>query len=537
VRKLVTSRCMSICLFLTLAATAAVAAAGDLRIGFKAEVTAADPHVLSGQNRNVWAHVYESLIAEDAQLRAQPQLALSWRAIKPTVWEFKLRPHVRFHNGETMTAEDVKYSIERAMNLTGARTFRTYLKGIKSVQVSAPLTIQVTTDVVNPTMPDNLGLIAIIPRSLGAQVNEASFAGGKAAIGTGPYKFLTWINGQKVVLARNNDYWGAQEPWDTVTFQFIPREPARAAALLSGAVDIIDGATTNLRSALRASNQMEMATTTSYMLNYLSLDQGSTISPYIQSNDGVPLKSNPLKLRLVRQALMSAISRPGLIKFLMKKDGTAAQQIVPQGFLGYDSGLTLPPYDVAKGKALLAEAGYAQGFRMTIHCPNNRYVNDARLCEALAQLFSQIGVTTEVVTMPFSVFLSQLAGGSKDGAEFSAFLIGAGAVTGDSLTILASAIHTRNPAKGLGANNYGHYSNVEVDRLIEDALQTMDPGKREALQQEATRIALQDGAMLPLLHQNASWAFRKNIHFVPRADGFTMAMNIRPNISQVPLSH
>lgn len=512
---------------LMLAAATTQACGADLRIGFKAEVTSADPHVLNGQNRNVWAHVYESLISEDAKLRPVPKLALSWRALDPTTWEFKLRPDVHFHNGALMTAEDVKYSIDRAMHLTGARTFRSYLKGIKAVTVTGPLTVQVSTSETNPTVPDNLGLIAIIPRSLGAGVSEESFANGKSAIGTGPYKFAAWTNGQKVVLKKNADYWGAKEPWDSVTFQFIPREPARASALLSGAVDIIDGATANLKSAFRTANNIEQSSVTSYMLNYLSLDQSRDVTPFVKDNDGAPLAKNPFKVPQVRQAMMRAVSRAGLIRFLMKGDGTASEQLVPVGFFGYDASLSLPAYDVAKAKALLAEGGYPQGFQMTVQCSNNRYVNDGKLCEAMAQLFSQIGIKTEVSVMPFSVFLPRAAGGPSGVSEFSIFMLGIGAVTGDSLTTLASTIHTPDRKTGIGANNYAGYSNAKVDALIDAALETMDPVKREALQKQAAKIALEDGAIIPLLNQNATWAYRNNLSFVPRADGFTMATDIR----------
>ena len=522
------SPCISVAVVAVALTVTMVAHAADLRIGFKAEVTSADPHVLNGQNRNVWAHVYESLISEDAKLRPVPKLALSWRAVNPTTWEFKLRPGVHFHDGALMSAEDVKYSIDRAMHLTGARTFRSYLKGITGVTVTGPLTVQISTSETNPTVPDNLGLIAIIPRSLGANVSEESFASGKSAIGTGPYKFAAWINGQKVVLNKNADYWGTKEPWDSVTFQFIPREPARASALLSGAVDIIDGATANLKSAFRTAQNIEQTSVTSYMLNYLLLDQRRDVTPFVRDNNGAPMSSNPFKVPQVRQAMMRAISRSGLIRFLMKADGTASEQLVPVGFFGYDAGLRLPDYDVAAAKALLAEGGYPKGFRMTVQCPNNRYVNDGKLCEAMAQLFSRIGIATEVSVMPFSVFLPRAAGGPSGVSEFSIFMLGTGAVTGDSLTMLTSIVHTPDRKTGIGANNYGGYSNPKVDALIDAALETMDPIKREALQQQAARIALEDGAIIPLLNQNATWAYRNNLSFAPRADGFTMATDIRP---------
>lgn len=504
----------------------AAAQAADLKIGFKAEVTSADPHVLNSANRNIWEHVYETLVDQDAQLRPRPGLALSWRMLNPTTWEFKLRPNVKFQNGAAMTADDVKYSIERALTLSGPRTFRSYLRDVEAVSVSDPLTIHVKSKHVSPTMPDNLGLIAILPKSLGANVTEDSFANGKSAIGTGPYLFANWAHGQKLVLRKNPSYWGEKEPWDTVTFQFIPREPARAAALLSGSVDIINDITANMEGSFRGNYQI--ASVTSYMLNYLALDQFRDSSPFIKDASGAPLKKNPLKELKVRQAIMTAINREAIIKFLMKGDATASEQLVPKGFLGYDPALKLPAYDLGKAKALLGEAGYPNGFQLTIHCPNNRYINDAKVCEALAQVLSQIGIKTDVATMPYAVFQTRAFGGGPNGEpEFSVFLVGNGAVTGDSLTGLVSTIHSFNKASSTGVSNYGRYSNKEVDALIDKASVTTDEAARADLQKQAAKMALNDGAIVPLLHLNAAWAMKKNITITPRADAFTRAMDIR----------
>lgn len=518
-RKVCSLTCLVGCLF------SAGAGAAELKIGFKAEVTSADPHVLNGANRNIWAHVYESLVIQDQQLRPKPGLALSWQMINPKTWEFKLRPNVSFQNGAIMNAEDVKYSIERAMHLTGPRTFRTYLKDVESLNVTGPLTLQVKTKAPSPTIPDNLGLIAIIPKSLGTTITEASFANGKSSIGTGPYKFVSWANGQKIVLARNPGYWGAKEPWDNVTFNFIPREPSRAAALLSGSVDIINDVNANILNSLK---EFDMTSITSYMLNYIALDQFRDVSPFVRGTDGNPLKKNPLRDPKVRLALMTATNREGIIKHLMKGDGTAAEQLVPKEFFGFDSTLKLPAHDLAKAKELLTQAGYPGGFQMTIHCPNNRYINDAKLCEAVAQSFSQIGVATEVSTMPYSVFVGRAFGGGPNGEpEFSAFLVGYGAVTGDSLTGLMSTIHTSDKNTSAGVSNYGRYSNKQVDALIEKAAQSTDEKAREALQKQATKLALDDVAIIPLIHLNAAWAMKKGLTIKPRADGFTMAMDIR----------
>lgn len=503
--------------------------AADLNIGFKAEITSADPHVLNGNNRNVWAHVYDTLVAQDENLRPKPALALSWRAVNPTTWEFKLRPKVVFNNGLPFTADDVKYSLDRAIAATGPRTFRSYLKDVASVAVIDPLTVQIKAKMVSPTLPEDVGLVPIISKSLGANVPEDSFATGKSAIGTGPYKFVEWAHGQRVVFARNDAHWGGKEPWDKVIIQFIPKEPARASALLSGTVDVIDAATSNMADAFKGSGKIATASMTSYLLNYLMLDRLRDDSPYIKGSDGKPLPKNPLNDLKVRQALTTAINREGIIRQVMKGDADAASQLVPSGFVGYNPALKVPAYDLAKAKALLAEAGYPNGFNLTLHCSNDRYMNDAKMCEALGQLFTQVGIKTEVRAAPFAIFQTRgISGGPNGTSEYSLSMFGIGAVTGDSMRPLLSVAHSMDKKAGLGVNNYAGYSNKELDALIVKAATTVEEDARAELQKAAAQKLVDDVGIIPLIFPKASWAFNKSVTVKPRSDGFTYAMNIRP---------
>jgi peptide/nickel transport system substrate-binding protein len=500
------------------------AVAAELKIGFKAELTSADPHVLNGANRNVLSHVYESLVGQDDQLRPVASLALSWKLLAPTSWEFTLRPGVRFHNGAALTAADVKYSIERAMALKGPRTFRSYLKDVQQVRSNGPLTVIVDTKRVSPTLPENIGMIAILPQALGS-VPESAFAAGRAAIGTGPYTYGHWSHGQQLVLNKNSAYWGQPEPWDKVSIYFVPREPARAAALLSGSVDVVNDVTTHMQHAFQG---YEMVSTTSYMLNYLSVDQFRDSTPFVFDNEGRKLDRNPLKAIKVRQAMNHAIDRGAIIKYLMKQDAVASEQLVPAGFFGHDPAFHLPGYDPARARALLAEAGYPNGFRLTIHCTNNRYLNDAKVCEAVAQMLTRVGIKAAVATMPFAVFQGRAMGGNKTGdPEFSVVLFGVSAVTGNSITGLTSNIRGFDKTAGTGSSNLGRYHNASVDALIEQAASTVDAVPREQLQRQATGLALNDGAIIPLHHLKATWAMRPGLSVRPRSDGFTLAMNIR----------
>jgi peptide/nickel transport system substrate-binding protein len=520
------SRWIAFGLLLAALVSPARSSAADLRVGLKAEINSADPHVLNPVNRNVWLHVYETLVVQDDKLRARPGLARGWRATGETTWEFLLRPDVRFHDGSTLTADDVKASIERAKGLAGPRTYRTYLKDVESVQVLDALKLQITTLGPSPNLPDNVSLIAILPKAH-AQAGEEAFAKG-AAIGTGPYRFAEWVRGERVVLARNDKYWGAPEPWERVVFVPLPKEPARAAALLSGSVDVIDGATASMSDAFARSDRVVLASTTSYWLNYLQFDRFRTPSPYIADADGKPLAANPLHDLKVRQAIHLAINREAIARHVMKGDAVPAGQVVPDGFFGHDPALAPPAADAARAKALLTQAGYPRGFRMTLHCTNDRYLNDARVCEAIGQMLSQAGLQVDVQAMPFAVFQTRaVSGGANKEPEFSVFMLGIGAVTGDSLTPLMAVTHTHDAAKGEGANNYGRYSNPKLDDLIDRAARTISPREREELQKAAARVLAEDLGIVPIHHLNAAWALRKGLTIVPRSDGFTFATTVR----------
>jgi peptide/nickel transport system substrate-binding protein len=514
---------------LALAGTGAARAA-DLRIGYKAEISAADPHVLDAAGRNLWGHIYETLVGLDNDLRPVAQLATGWRQVDPRTWEFQLRAGVRFSDGEPFTAEDARYSIERARHLAGARTFRTYLKSIAEVKVTGPLTLRVVTRAANPVLPQNLGLVAMLPRSLGDKVKEADFATGRAAIGTGPYRFVSWEHGQQLTFARNTTYWGAPEPWDHVVFQFIAKEPARASALLSGLVDVIDASSANIADAFaRTEGRIRTVSATSYMLNYLQLDQARQVSPYVSDNEGHPLAVNPLRDVKVREAISVAIDRDLIAGRVTKGDSVPAGQLVPQGFFGFARAVAPPQGDAAQARRLLAQAGYPSGFRLTLHCPNDRYLNDAKTCEAIGQMLTRAGIRTEVRTLPYSVYITRATSGGEGGKpEFSAFMLGIGAVSGDSLEPLVAAAHSQDKKAGLGANNRSGYANRAVDALVDEAMRTMEPQAREQVQRQAAITLAEDVGVVPLHHLRATWAYRNGLMVKPRSDGFTYATNIRP---------
>ncbi|WP_457281998.1 ABC transporter substrate-binding protein [Polaromonas sp. P5_D5] len=507
--------------------------AADLRIGFKAEVTSADPHVLGAANRGVWMNVYDSLIGQDEKLHPIPLLALSWKAIDEKQWEFKLRPGVKFHNGEPMTANDVKFSLDRARALAGPKTFKTYLRAVDSVRVQDPLTVIIKTKEAAPTLPENVGLVAILSKGSGAEIKEEDFENGKAAVGTGPFKYAGLIPSQQVTMTRNDAYWGSKPAWSKVIYQLIPKEPARAAAMLGGSVDVIDGAAGSLTETLKKSGKVSVVSTTSYLLNYLAMDQFRAVSPYVTSHDGKPLAKNPFQDKRVRQAITVAINRDAINKFVMKGDAEPATQIVPAGFFGYEPALKLQPGDTARAKALLTEAGYPSGFKVVLHCTNDRYLNDARVCEAIAQMLTQAGIKTDTRTLPYANFITRATSGGAGGEpEFSLAMCGIGAVLGDSLEPYTAVVHTFDKALGTGANNYGRYSNKEFDAAIRSASKTLSEKEREELLRTAARVAAEDVAIVPVHNAKVAWGLRKGLSMSPRSDGFTIANGIKDAASK-----
>ncbi|MGP4142204.1 ABC transporter substrate-binding protein [Sodalis praecaptivus] len=506
----------------------AAARADDLVIGMKAAVDNADPHQLFTPNRNVDLQVYEPLIYQDRYLKPQPWLATAWKNIDPVTWELTLREGVKFSNGQPFTAEDVVFSLRRGLTLDGLRTYRGYLKDIVKVEALDAHRIRITTRQPTSLLPWNLTSIGMVSAAAAKGATAADFNGGRAAVGTGPYRWVKWTPGQEVVLAKNPDYWQGAEPWDKVTYRFIPNDSARVAALLSGDVDVIDQVPGNLSKRITANQGTALVEDTSVFNAFLAPDRYYDVSPFITANDGSPLPGNPFKNPQVRQALTLAINRDGLASRIMQGAATPTGQLAPEGMKGYDPGIALPRYDPARARQLLKDAGYPQGFRLTLHCYNDRFAGDAQTCQAVAAMLTAVGITTRVETMPSSVFFKRAtSGGANGGPGFSMYMALYGTPTGNSTNFLITTVETYDKAKGLGINNRGQYANPAIDKVIDASQTTFDDAENEKLLLQATRMTLEDQAVIPLFFLKSSWGIRAGLTLEPRRDGFTMARNIR----------
>lgn len=255
---------------------------------------------------------------------------------------------------------------------------------------------------------------------------------------------------------------------------------------------------------------------------YLYLDQKRDVTPGVTDAQGRPLDRNPLKDVRVRRALSLAINREGIVRQVMGGHATPSGQLLPAGVMGHDPTLKPDPFDPQQARALLAEAGYPNGFSIVLAGPNDRYVNDDRVVQAIAQMWTRIGVRTQVNTLPSAVFFPRSA---RD--EFSVGLLGWGTGTGEPDSPLQALIATPDRDRGWGQFNRSGYSNPQVDALLEQALSTLDRGAREQLYFRAIRIAMEDKAIIPLHHQVNIWATRRGLVYNARNDERTMATELR----------
>ena len=498
--------------------------AADLRVGLKLEPSSIDPHYHNlGPNNSAARHIFDRLVHTNEKQQLGPGLAVSWKPLSDTVWEFKLRQGVKFHDGSPFTADDVLFTFERAPNVEASpSSFALYTKG-KTLKKIDDFTIHITTERPYPLMPNDVSTLNIVSKKHGEGAKTADYNSGKAAIGTGPYKFVEWVPGDRLVLEKNPDYWGEKAAFDHVVFKPINSDPTRVAALLAGDVDMIDLVPTADIAHLKANPDVVLSQGVSNRVIYLHLDHDRDDSPFVTGTGG----KNPLKDLRVRKAISKAINRPAIVEKVMEGVAIPAGQLLPEGFFGVSPNLKVEAYDPEGAKKLLAEAGWGGGFGLTLHGPNDRYINDDKIAQAIGQMLTRVGIKAKIETMPRSVYFSRASRGGPDKTpEFSFMLVGWGAGTGEASSPLKSLLHTYDKARGFGASNRGRYSNPEVDKIVEDALATVDDAKREKLLQKATEIAINDLGIIPLHYQVNTWATRTGLAYTPRTDEATLLMNV-----------
>ena len=468
---------------------ASPALAAELRVGMKGMVHGADPHQSFSPNRNVQLHVYETLLVQDEHLVAHPGLAESWQAVDPLTWAFTLRPGVRFHDGSPLTPQDVAFSIMGAQTATGIRTYASAVRNVASVEPTGERTLLLHMREPSPLQPAFLVSVAIVSARAAQDATTADWNGGRAAIGTGPYRWVRWNPGQDVVLERNPDYWGEKEPWDRVTFRFIQNDSARVAALLAGDIDVADTLPAELYERVRTTPGMQLVTTDSVFTDYLYLDSISPTTPNATGADGRPLPRNPLLDHRVRQAIDHALNRAALAERAMQGGATAAGQVAAPGLPGHVPGLLPVTYDPALARRLLTEAGYPNGLNLVLPCTSDRFAGDSRTCQAVAQMLNVVGVHAQVDALPTVIYFRRWANILPTGSsEFAATMSMSGSTSGIASESMNTILRTTDAERGLGASNRHFYSDATLDAMLAKVDATFDDTQRAQLEQDRFRL-------------------------------------------------
>lgn len=496
------------------------AEAKSFRMAVAGDANTMDPHANNAGNTTlILRQVYEPLIHRGQKLEKIPGLATEWSNPSPNVWRFKLRQGVKFHDGSTMTADDVVFSIQRALAPTS--DFKLYVSGITEAKKVDESTVDLITSTPNPIVPDGLPRVHIMSKAWSEKNNvqqpqnfrnkEETFAV-RNANGTGPFMLRAREPDSRTVLMRNPNWWGWSQPGmgnvTEMVFTPINNDATRFSALMSGEIDfVLDPPVQNLE-ALKRNPKIKVLEGPENRTIYLSMDQKRDELLYSNVKG-----KNPFKDVRVRQAVYHAIDAEAIKSRVMRGHSVPTGSMWTEFVNGYsDSNEKRLPLDRDKAKKLLAEAGYPNGFEVTLDCPNNRYINDEQICVAVAGMLAQIGIQAKVSATPMGTHLPKL---QKDDTSF--YLLGWGVPTYDALYTLQALIRSRGQGAD-GSFNYGNYSNPKVDALIDQVKVELDLGKRRQLMIDALKLHNEDVGNIPLHHQMIPWAMASNVTAVHQSE-------------------
>ncbi|MGY0197474.1 ABC transporter substrate-binding protein [Leptothrix sp. BB-4] len=513
---------LRIALIAAAAALASLASGGLQAKTFKwtsaADIPTWDVHSQNNALANgIHAAVYESLVYYNSRtFKPEPVLASSWKQVTPTQLRLTLRSGVKFHDGSAFTADDAVFSIERAMSKTS--NFAVYTQGIdKVVKVDAG-TIDIFTKDPNPVLLNQLTELRMMSKAWAEKNNsvapkdiktpEENYAH-RNANGTGPFQLESWQPDQKLVLKRNPAWWGKAEGNVTeVVYTPVKSVATRMAALLSGEVDFVLDPSPQDLARVRAESSLKVIDGLENRTIFLGMDQFRDELP------GSDVKGkNPLKDVRVRRALYQAIDMDSIARVTLRGLGQPTGALVAPQVNGWAKSLDKRlPYDPKVSQKLLAEAGYPNGFEVDFACPNNRYINDEQICQAITAMWARVGVKAKLRTQPLATYFPMI-----QRYEASIYMLGWGVPTFDALYSLQSLVRSVG-AGGDGNYNVGRYSNPQVDAMVERTKKETDLKLRTELLTKALQLQADDVSHLPLHNQVIPWAMKKNIDVVHRAD-------------------
>jgi peptide/nickel transport system substrate-binding protein len=464
----------------------------------------------------VHAMVYESLFYYNRKFELEPVLATGYQQVSPTQVRITLRKNVKFHDGAAFNADDAVFSLNRAMDKTS--NFGVYTQGIDKVVKVDDYTIDIFTKGPNPVLLRQLTELRMMDRDWAEKnksvapkdikTKDENYAH-RNANGTGPYVLKSWDQDVRLVLQKNPNWWGKMEGNVTdIVYTPIKAEATRVAALLSGEVDmVLDPSPADLP-RLRSSPGLKVLDGAENRTIFFGMDQFRDELP------GSNIKGkNPLKDVQVRKALYQAIDIQALHKNTMRGLSQPTGSMIAPQVNGWTKQTDQRyPYSPDAAKKLLAEAGYPNGFEVDFACPNNRYINDEEICQAVTAMWARIGVKAKLRTLPLVTYFPML-----QRYEASIYMLGWGVPTFDALYSLQSLVRTVG-AQGDGNFNVGRYSNPQVDALVERIKVEVDQKTRNELIEKALMLSHQDVSHIPLHNQVIPWAMKKHVDMVHRAD-------------------
>jgi len=475
------------------------------------------------------SNIYEPLVRRKPDLQLEPCLAVEWKQTSDTTWVFKLRPNVKFHDGSSFSAEDVVFSYERATGPGSA--IKPFFSAVKSVKKIDDLTVEFETKGPDPILPDELSSWLIMSKrwatekgaltATGVNGGDENFST-RNANGTGPFVLVKREPEVQTVLKPFGGWWDTPtHNLTSVVFSKIAAPGTRIAALIAGDVDLVTSVPTQAVETLKRSSGVKVMQTPELRTILLGFDHQRDELP------GSNVKGrNPLKDRRVREAIYRAIDINGIRSAIMKGLSSPTNMLVAEGIRGFDAKLNKrPPSSPDEAKKLLAEAGYPNGFQMTMDCPNDRYVNDEAICQAVTNMLARVGVRVDLKARDGNHFFEKVFAPKYD---TSFFLLGWTPSSYDIQSVYERLLHTRQTG-ARGIYNLGNYSNPELDKLIDQIAVELNAERRRDIVNNATRIIQTDVAVIPLHQQVLVWAARQNVTLTQMPDNYMIlrSVNVR----------
>ncbi len=481
-------------------------------IAFQGGATTLDPHYrLETLSINWQQYLFDTVTKLGARGEVKPGLAQVWKNEEPNRWTFVIRRNVRFHDGTPLTASDVAFSINRILTDPKSQ-FKSSIQAVKTASAPNAYTLSVVTDRPDPLLPAHMGGVAVV----GEKFVKGNPDWAQKPIGSGPYRFVSWLAQDNLTLEANESYWGGAPTLKRVKLLNIPNPQARLAALLSGGVQLAEKIAPQDVARLSASGGVRLSTAPSTRTIYLAMDYRAQNSP------GVGGGPNPLANLKVREAVARSIDKSLIVKSVMGGLATPATQFVAPFVDGYDRLVKLAPYNLERAKQLMTEAGYGGGFDLRLDATNDRYLNDSLIAQAVAGMLEKIGIRTKVNAISRTVLFPQL-----DKGDFSAYIGGWGST--DLIGTLISQVMCKNKTEGWGNVNRVSYCNAEVDKQILQASSSFNAAERKRLISKVVRKVLQEDFLwVPLHYENVIHGYSDKFSYMARGDEYIYAWEIQP---------